>query len=506
MIEEHVDVLIVGAGLSGIGAACHLQSRCPGKNYTILEARGKIGGTWDLFRYPGIRSDSDMYTMGYSFKPWRQAKAIADGPSILEYVRETAREHGVERRIRFNHRVTRVEFEGAEARWMVEAVRTDTGATVRISSGFLFMCTGYYRYEEPYTPEFPGVERFAGPIVHPQHWTDQIDYAGKRVVVIGSGATAVTLVPELARTAQHVTMLQRSPTYMISLPSEDALANSLRRLLGARAAYPIVRWKNVLFMLLVFQLSRRRPGMVRAWLRRSVQRRLPAGYDVDMHFNPRYDPWDQRLCLVPDGDLFCAVADGRASVVTDRIESFTETGLRLSSGVELQADLIVTATGLSLLALGGVRLAVDGREVDVSETVIYRGTMLSGVPNMAFTLGYTNASWTLKADLASEYVCRLLAHMDQRGYRQCTPCNSDPSIATQPFFDFSSGYVQRAIAQFPKQGSRAPWRLRQNYLLDTINLRHGAIEDGTMRFSHAEPMRGSAEARASVAERVRALR
>ena len=493
MSLEHVDVLIVGAGLSGIGAGVHLQANCPGKTYAILEARDCIGGTWDLFRYPGIRSDSDMYTLGYSFRPWEEAKAIADGPSILEYVRETARDHGIDRHIRFGHRVLRAEFSTADARWIVTAERSDTQETVQFSAGFLFMCSGYYRYDEGYTPEFPGTKRFAGRIVHPQHWPEDLDYAGKRVVVIGSGATAVTLVPAMAEQAEHVTMLQRSPSYVISLPGEDRIAHALRRALPAKTAYAISRWKNVLRTMLSFEVSRRRPRVMKALLRKALERQLPTGYDIDTHFKPRYNPWDQRLCLVPDGDLFQAISSGRASVVTDRIETFTEQGLKLESGTELQADLIVTATGLNLLALGGMEIAVDGREIELSETMGYKGMMLSGVPNFAFAIGYTNASWTLKCDLTCEYVCRLLAHMDEHGYRLCTPENLDPTVTELPFIDFSSGYVQRSIDKFPKQGSKAPWRLRQNYPLDIVSLKFGAVEDGAMQFSRAGSPRDAAE-------------
>ena len=482
---EHVDVLIVGAGLSGIGAACHLQANCPGKSYAVLEARDCTGGTWDLFRYPGIRSDSDMYTLGYSFRPWTHRKSIADGRSILDYVRQTAGDHGIDEKIRFHHRVLSAQWSSEDARWTVQAQRTDTGETVSLSCGFLLMCSGYYRYDEGYTPSFQGTERFAGRIVHPQHWDEDLDYAGKRVVVIGSGATAVTLVPAMAQSAEHVTMLQRSPTYIVSLPAEDPIARALHRFLPARAAYPILRWKNVLITMASFQLSRRRPQLMKNLIRKGLQRRLPSGYDIDRHFKPSYNPWDQRLCLVPNGDLFEAIREGRASVVTDRIDTFTETGLRLASGAELEADVIVTATGLNLLALGGARLAVDGQEIELAETMSYKGMMLSGVPNMAMSVGFTNASWTLKCDLTCEYVCRLLNHMDEHGYRQCTPRNRDPSIAALPFIDFSSGYVQRSIDSFPKQGSRAPWRLHQNYALDILTLRLGALEDGAMEFSAA---------------------
>ncbi len=481
---DHLDVLIVGAGLSGVGAGYHLQRRCPERSYAILEARDRIGGTWDLFRYPGIRSDSDMYTLGYSFKPWKEAKAIADGASILSYVERTASDHGIDERVRFHHRVVRAEWSSADARWTVEAERSDTGETVLLSCGFLLMCSGYYRYDRGYTPQFKGTERFAGRIVHPQQWSGDVDYAGKRVVVIGSGATAVTLVPSMARTAAHVTMLQRSPSYVVSLPAEDRIADLLRNSLPAKAAYALARWKNVLRTMASFQLSRRMPGAMKALLRRALEHQLPPGYDIDTHFKPRYDPWDQRLCLVPDGDLFEAIREGSASVVTDRVETFTERGLQLASGDELEADLIVTATGLELLALGGMEIAVDGREIVLSETMGYKGMMLSGVPNLAFALGYTNASWTLKCDLTCEYVCRLLRHMAEHGYDVCTP-RRDPAIAELPFIDFSSGYVQRAIDKFPKQGARAPWRLHQNYALDILSLKLGAIEDGALQFSTA---------------------
>jgi monooxygenase len=484
---EHLDVLIVGAGLSGVGAAWHLQDRHPGRSYAVLEARAGLGGTWDLFRYPGIRSDSDMHTLGYRFKPWTADKSITDGDSILEYVRQTAQDHGIDRRIRFHHRVVRAEWSTAESRWTVEAERTDTAQTVRLTCDFLWTCSGYFRYDEGYTPEFEGRERFGGRVVHPQHWPEDLDYAGKRVVVIGSGATAVTLVPAMAEKAAQVTMLQRSPTYIVSLPAADPVAKRLRRLLPPKLVYSLVRWKNVLLQTGVYQLSRRRPNAVKRMVRRGLERALPPGYDIDTHFTPSYDPWDQRLCLVPDGDLFEAIGQGRAEVVTDGIETFTETGLALESGAELEADVIVTATGLNLLFLGGIELVVDGKTVDLPQTMTYKGMMLSGVPNFAFTVGYTNASWTLKADLTSEYVCRLLSHMDARGYRRCVP-ELDASVVEQPLLTFTSGYVLRSLDQFPKQGSVEPWKLRQNYVFDVRTIRRGPIEDGTMRFSPAGVM------------------
>jgi cation diffusion facilitator CzcD-associated flavoprotein CzcO len=483
MSAEHVDVLIVGAGISGVGAAYHLQERCPGKSYAILEAREDLGGTWDLFRYPGIRSDSDMHTLGFRFKPWTEAKAIADGPSIHEYIRRTAREEGIEPHIRFNHRVVSAAWSTEEARWVVEAVRADTGETVELTCDFIAMCSGYYRYDEGYRPDFEGIDDFEGELIHPQHWPEDLDYEGKRIVVIGSGATAVTLVPALAEKAARVTMLQRSPSYIVSLPGEDRIANALRRVLPAKTAYALARWKNVLLQMASYQLSRRRPNVMRRMVRRGVEKSLPEGYDVDRHFEPTYNPWDQRLCLVPDGDLFEAISSGRADVVTDRIEAFTKTGLRLESGEELEADVIVTATGLNLQFLGGIELTVDGEEPDIASAMTYKGMMLSDVPNMAFTLGYSNASWTLKVDLTSEYMCRLLNHMDESGYRQCVPRANDPSVTIEPLIGLNSNYILRSLDRLPKQGSREPWKLRQNYAIDLRALRHGPVVDGIMEFS-----------------------
>ena len=480
-MTEHVDVLIVGAGLSGIGAACHLTQRRPGSSFLILEAREASGGTWDLFRYPGVRSDSDMFTLGYRFRPWTEEKSIADGPAILRYVRETAQEFGVDQRIRYGLEVVRAEWSSEDATWTVDAVRTENGETVRFTCGFLWSCSGYYRYDEGYTPDFKGAERFAGELVHPQHWPEDLDYAGKRVVVIGSGATAVTLVPAMAADAEHVTMLQRSPTYIVSLPGVDNLARKLREHLPHQAAYAVTRWKNVLVSTGIYQLSRRRPDFMRALIRKGTLRQLPEGYDVDTHFKPSYDPWDQRLCLVPDGDLFRAIRGGNVDVVTDHVEELTEGGIRLASGAELEADVVVTATGLNLLAFGGMDLVVDDVKVDLPETMAYKGMMLSGVPNFAYVVGYTNASWTLKADLVSEYVCRLLERMDRRGEWACVPVK-DPDVGEEPFLDFASGYVQRSIDAFPKQGATAPWRLRMNYLRDVVALRHGSLDDGVMTF------------------------
>jgi monooxygenase len=484
---ERLDVLIVGAGLSGIGTAHHLQERCPGKSFAILEAREAIGGTWDLFRYPGIRSDSDMHTLGYRFRPWTAAKSIADGESILEYVRDTAREGGIDRKVRFGHRVVSASWSSEEARWTVTAERSDGGDPVTFSAAFLMNCSGYYRYDEGFTPEFPGIEDFGGKVIHPQHWPAEPDYAGKRVVVIGSGATAVTLVPAMAEDAAHVTMLQRSPSYLVSVPGEDPIAELLRKVLPDRVVYPIVRWKNVAIQSFTYRLARTRPRLVKKLLRKGLINALPAGYDVDTHFKPRYNPWDQRLCVVPDGDIFKSLSDGSADIVTDRIERFTPNGIELESGRELEADVVVTATGLNLLFLGGMRIEVDGEELDQAKVLAYKGMMLADVPNLAFTIGYTNASWTLKADLVAEYLCRLLNYMDSNGYDACAPHLSDPSVTEEPLLDFSSGYVLRAVAELPKQGSKEPWKLRQNYAVDLRALRYGALEDGAMTFSRSVP-------------------
>jgi monooxygenase len=482
-MAQHFDVVIVGAGLSGIGAAYHLHANCPRKSYVVLEGREAIGGTWDLFRYPGIRSDSDMYTLGYSFKPWREAKAIADGPSIRNYVCETASENGIEPNIRFRHQVKRASWSSADARWTVEAERGPEKEIVRFTCNFLFMCSGYYSYAGGYTPEFAGSESFAGRIVHPQKWPEDLDYKNKRVVIIGSGATAVTLVPEMAKDAAHVTMLQRSPTYVVSRPGEDAFANWLRRNLPAKLAYGIARWRMVLLQMFTFRLARKRPEKMKKFLLDMVRQELGPDYDIATHFTPNYNPWDQRLCLVPDSDLFQSIKSGKSSVVTDQIESFTPKGIKLKSGKELQADIIVTATGLKLELLGGMQVSVDGVAVNIAKTMTYKGMMFSDVPNLASAFGYTNASWTLKCDLTCEYVCRMLNYMDAHGYEQCTPRQRDPSIQEMPWFDFSSGYIQRAADVLPRQGSKKPWKLYQNYALDLVTLRLGRIDDGTMEFS-----------------------
>jgi monooxygenase len=487
MTTEHFDVLIIGAGLSGIGAARHLQMRCPDRTYAILEERSSIGGTWDLFRYPGVRSDSDMYTLGYAFKPWEEHKAIADGPSILKYVRDTARENDIEQHIRFGHRVTSAAWSSADARWTadveVASERGEAKERVQITCNFLFMCSGYYRYDEGFTPDLAGLETFAGRVVHPQKWTDDVAYANKRVVVIGSGATAVTLVPELVKKAAHVTMLQRSPTYIVARPSEDAMANKLRRWLPSKLAYSLTRWKRVLLGMYIFQLCRRDPAKVKRLIEGGVRTALGPDYDVATHFTPRYNPWDQRLCLAPDGDFFAAIKSGRASVATDEIERVTAMGIQLKSGAHLDADLIVTATGLNLQVLGAVQLSVDGVRVDLAKTLNYKGLMFSGVPNLASSFGYTNASWTLKCDLTCEYVCRLLNHMKKHDLKQCTPRNTDASITELPWVDFSSNYFARSLHMFPKQGSKAPWKLHQNYPKDIMLLRYGKVDDGVLQFA-----------------------
>lgn len=486
---EHVDVLIVGAGLSGVGAACRIRERLPGKTYAILEARDTIGGTWDLFRYPGIRSDSDMFTLGYPFRPWKDPKAIADGPSILSYIRETAAAHGVVDRIRFGRRVVRASWSSADARWTVS---TEHGAT--FTCRFLYLCSGYYSYESGHVVDFPGRAEFRGEIVHPQHWPASLDCTGKRVVVIGSGATAVTLVPALASDASHVTMLQRSPSYIVARPGHDALADRLRALLPEKLAHRLVRGKNVVMGTLFFQLMRRLPDRAALALRKRVAAQLPESIPVDPHFVPSYDPWDQRLCLVPDADLFRALRSGKADIVTDRIERFTTDGVLLASGRLLEADVIVTATGLKLVAFGGIALEVEGRAIEPGEQRAYKGMMFGGIPNLAWCVGYTNNSWTLRADLTSQYVCRLLAHLDSRGFAYCVPDPSSASSAGEPrpIVDLQSGYIKRAAPGLPKQGGRRPWMMRQNYLLDLADMRFNRLDDGVMRFGRAGARAGAA--------------
>ena len=477
---ERLDVLIIGAGLSGIGAAHHFSTAFPDRTYAVLEARGAMGGTWDLFRYPGIRSDSDMYTMGYRFKPWTDEESLGHGDRILAYLRETAREYDVESHVRYDHRVVRASWDGPTARWTVEAQHG--GETVTMTAGFLWSCRGYYDYEHGHEPEFVGAEEFRGPIVHPQHWPADLEWAGREVVVIGSGATAVTLVPAMAAEASHVTMLQRSPSYVMSLAGRDPVALALRKRLPRRAAYRLIRWKNIVTTSAFYRISRRRPGWVRRLVRKQNVALLPEGYDVDTHFAPAYDPWDQRMCFVPDADLFKAIRSGRAEVVTSTIERFDETGIVLTGGRHLDADVIVTATGLRLSPFGGIELVVDGAAVHPARAMAYRALMLSGVPNFVFTVGYTNASWTLKADLVAEFTCRLLAHLTATGARSVVPVR-DPSVGELPFMDFTSGYVLRALDRLPRQGDREPWRLRQSYLHDRRTLRSATLEDGVLRFA-----------------------
>lgn len=479
---EHFDVLVVGAGISGIGAGYHLQTMCPDRSYAILEGRAALGGTWDLFRYPGIRSDSDMYTLGYHFRPWTEPKAIADGPDILNYLQQVAHDNAIDGRIRYSHQVKRAAWSTAEAAWTVEAETPD--GMVTLTCNFLFMCSGYYNYARGYSPDFAGAADFAGRIVHPQFWPAELDYAGKTVVVIGSGATAVTLVPAMADTTAHVTMLQRSPTYIVARPAEDAMANWLRRKLPAKLAYRIVRWRNVLLGMFFFNQMRKHPEKARERLLGMVREALPDA-DIETHFTPRYNPWDQRLCLVPDGDLFASIRDGKAAIVTDTIERFVPEGIRLASGRTLPADIIVTATGLELQLLSGVAFSVDGAARDLSKTTNYKGMMYSGIPNLASSFGYTNASWTLKADLTCGYVCRLLNTMRKRGLRQATPTPTG-AVGDEPFLDFTSGYVERARDILPRQGDRKPWKVHQNYAKDLMALKYGSV-DNEMVFSNPVP-------------------
>jgi cation diffusion facilitator CzcD-associated flavoprotein CzcO len=482
---DHIDILIIGAGLSGIGAACQLQEKCPKRRFVILEARERIGGTWDFFRYPGVRSDSDMFTLSYSFRPWTGAKSIVDGQSILNYVRATAREHGIDGKIRTNHRVKHASWSSAEGRWTVEVERGASGEFAYLSCNFLIVCSGYYSYAAGYTPEFPGIGRFKGRVIHPQDWSEDVDYANKRVVVIGSGATAITLVPELAKSAAHVTMLQRSPTYVVSWPDEDSIANALFRWLPPKAACSVTRWKNVLAGIYFYRVCKRDPDRAKAMILEGVRTELGPDYDVATHFTPRYNPWDQRLCLAPNGDFFHSIKNAGTTIVTDEIETFTEGGLKLRSGRELAADLVVTATGLNMQVLGGAGIDVDGKPTDPAATLSYKGALFSDIPNLASVFGYTNASWTLKADIICGYICRLLNHMEKHGYGQCTPRNSDPTLARLPAVDFSSGYFQRAMDKLPRQGSRKPWRIHQNYLQDLIALSLAPVADDVLEFRSA---------------------
>ena len=479
------DIIIVGAGLSGIGAAHRIKTECPTKRFTVLEARDTIGGTWDLFRYPGVRSDSDMFTLGYPFHPWKAAKSIADGPAILQYIRETSTTFGIDPHIQFGRRIVAARWSSSDARWTLDV---EVGALRRPETyrcAFLYVCAGYYRYDAAHAPAFRDADRFRGTIVHPQWWPADLDYAGKRVVVIGSGATAVTLVPAMAERAAHVTMLQRSPSYIAVLPDKDAVADFVRARLPAQLAHRIIRGRNVVLGIAFFQFCRRFPEAASRYLRGQVATHLPPGYPVERDFTPRYNPWDQRLCLVPDADLFKAISSGKASVVTDTIDAFTETGLRVSSGEVLEADLIVTATGLALVPCGGIRLTVDERAIELGDALVYKGMMLSDVPNLAWCVGYTNASWTLRADLASRQVCRLIDFMDRRGYDRVVPHADRQDVEQRPLLGLSSGYVARGANELPKQGSKAPWFLRQNYLLDLFATRFARVDDASLAFSRA---------------------
>lgn len=491
---EYADVIIVGAGLSGIGAAHHLQEHCPDRSYLILEGRPRMGGTWDLFRYPGIRSDSDMHTLGYHFRPWREAKAIADGPAILDYVRNVASEEGIDRRIRYRYRVIRADWDSGSARWTLTVERGEEQEAVKLQCNFLLMCSGYYSYDKGHEPEFPGRERFAGKVIHPQHWPEDLDYDGQKVVIIGSGATAMTLGPAMSGKAEKVTMLQRSPTWVVSRPEKDRVANFLRRVLPERWAYALTRWKNVAFQQYVYRRSRTHPEKLKRMLLKGVRRELGPGFDVEKHFTPDYDPWDQRLCLVPEADLFRAIRGGQMDVVTDHIETFTEKGIRTRSGDELEADIIVTATGLNLVVLGNIDFRIDGEPVDFSQTWAYKGMMFSGVPNLIFTFGYINASWTLRADLNAAWACRLLNHMKEQGVTQCVPelREQDRQMSPRPFIDdFSANYMQRVMHRFPRQGDHAPWLNTQDYRRDREMLRREPVDDGVLRFSGADRERQS---------------
>ncbi len=479
---EHFDVIIVGAGLSGIGAAHHMKTKCPHHSFIILEARDAMGGTWDLFKYPGIRSDSDMYTLGYHFKPWVADEAIADGPAILDYIHETASEDGTDRLIRYNHKVIDAEWSSESSSWSINVEHKDGNRTI-LSCNFLFMCSGYYDYDNGYMPDFPGLEDYKGTLIHPQKWPKDLDYTDQEIIVVGSGATAVTLVPELAKKASKVTMLQRSPTYIINAPQKDVIANFLRKILPGKLAYLLSRWKNILFSLGFFKFCRKWPNAARKLIMKGVKKQLGDDYDVNKHFNPKYNPWDQRLCLVPDNDLFDSINEGKSEVITDHIETFTQKGIRLQSGKELNADIIVSATGLQLKFLGGLSLTVDGTEIIPRETHCYRGMMFSGVPNLALAFGYTNASWTLKCDLTCDYITRLLNYMKMNEIKKVIPRFNDPTVKDEPFVDFNSGYVLRSIDDLPKQGSKRPWKVYQNYILDIFNFRYSSLKDGALEFT-----------------------
>ena len=486
MTQNHFNVIVVGAGISGIGAGYYLQKKCPNKSFVILEGRDNIGGTWDLFRYPGIRSDSDMNTMGFRFKPWMGVKSIADGPSILSYLQETVKENDLNKKIHFNQWVNEASWSSEDAQWTVQAENKKTQEHQDFTCDFLFLCGGYYNYEEGYTPHFAGRENFLGQIIHPQKWPKNLDYKNKKVVVIGSGATAVTIIPTMAEEAAHVTMLQRSPTYFLSAPDEDPVGNFLRKIISSKLTYKLVRWKNIRFQWWFFQKCRKFPKKVKEFLIKQVREALGPNYDIETHFTPKYNPWEQRLCLVPNGDLFNAINAGKASVITDHIDRFTKKGIKLKSGGEVEADLIVTATGLNLEVCNGIKLEVDNNEVDISKTMTYKGMMFSDVPNLVATFGYTNASWTLRADLTSEYVCRLLNFMDKKGYANCCPRTAEHVEQDGDWLDFTSGYVKRSMHKFPKQGSRDPWRNTQNFPKDVLAIRWGNIDNKELKFTSLE--------------------
>ena len=486
MTQNHFNVIVVGAGISGIGAGYYLQKKCPNKSFVILEGRDNIGGTWDLFRYPGIRSDSDMNTMGFRFKPWMGVKSIADGPSILSYLEETVKENDLNKKIHFNQWVNEASWSSEDAQWTVQAENKKTQELQDFTCDFLFLCGGYYNYEEGYTPHFAGRENFLGQIIHPQKWPKNLDYKNKKVVVIGSGATAVTIIPTMAEEAAHVTMLQRSPTYFLSAPDEDPVGNFLRKFISSKLTYKLVRWKNIRFQWWFFQKCRKFPKKVKEFLIKQVREELGPNYDIETHFTPKYNPWEQRMCLVPNGDFFNAINAGKASVITDHIDRFTKKGIKLKSGGEVEADLIVTATGLNLEVCNGIKLEVDNNEVDISKTMTYKGMMFSDVPNLVATFGYTNASWTLRADLTSEYVCRLLNFMDKKGYANCCPRIAEHVEQDGDWLDFTSGYVKRSMHKFPKQGSRDPWRNTQNFPKDVLAIRWGNIDNKELKFTALE--------------------
>ncbi len=483
MQRKHFDVLIIGAGISGISAAYYLQRDCPTKTYAILEGRHTLGGTWDLFKYPGIRSDSDMYTLGFDFKPWTDPKAIADGPSIMNYLHETVDEFDIRKHIRYNQMVVNASWSSEDALWTLTADQKDGEGQVQYTCNFLSMCSGYYNYEEGYTPDFVGMEDFQGKILHPQKWPEDLNYDNQKIVVIGSGATAVTIVPEMAEKAAHVTMLQRSPTFVVAAPDEDKIANLTNKILPDKMAYSLNRWRKIRMQRFSYTLARKYPKFMKNLLIKGVKKELGESYDVDTHFTPSYNPWDQRICLVPNGDLFTSIKEEKASVVTDHIEKFTPNGILLKSGKELEADIIITATGLNLKLLGGLPFVIDGKKIDLSKTISYKAMMFSDIPNLALAFGYTNASWTLKCDLSNQYVCRLINYMDEHGYKQCTPRQNDPSLELEDWLDFTSGYIRRVIHTLPKQGTKKPWRLEQNYLEDKRMIGRSKIDDGVMVFS-----------------------